>query len=95
MSVERDEEDHPPPSSRQRAFIDLWNLRWPFGDAVDYCVFRCDLTSKGRVEMIAALTDLIKHDEDRVTIIDLGPAEGMAEDRVFWGSTELKRAIHG
>lgn len=45
--------------------------------------------------MIAALTDLIKHDEDRLMIIDLDPAEGMAEDRVFWGSTELKRAIHG
>jgi len=53
-----------------------------FGDAVHYSVFRCDLTPKGRVEMIAALTDLIKHDEDRVMIIDLGPAEGMADDRI-------------
>jgi len=53
-----------------------------FGDAVHYSVFRCDLTPKGRVEMIAALTGLIKHDEDRVMIIDLGPVEGMAEDRI-------------
>lgn len=53
-----------------------------FGDAIHYSVFRCDLTPKGRVEMIAALTELIKHDEDRVMIIDLGPVEGMAEDRI-------------
>jgi len=53
-----------------------------FGDAVHYSVFRCDLTPKGRVEMIAALTGLIKPDEDRVMIINLGPSEGMAEDRI-------------
>ena len=68
-----------------------------FGDPVHYSVFRCDLTPKGRAEMIAALTDLIKHDEDRVMIIDLGPAEGMAEDRIeFLGvhiAEERKNAI--
>jgi len=62
-----------------------------FGDAVHYSVFRCDLTPKGRVEMIAALTGLIKHDEDRVMIIDLGPAEGMAEERIqFLGAHSAK-----
>ena len=53
-----------------------------FGDPLHYSVFRCDLTPKGRVELIAALTNLIKHDEDRVMIIDLGPADGTAEDRI-------------
>ena len=28
------------------------------------------------------LTELIKHDEDRVMIIDLGPAEGSEERRI-------------
>ena len=68
-----------------------------FGDAVHYSVFRCDLTPKGRAEMIAALTDLIKHDEDRVMIINIGPVEGMAEDRIeFLGvhrSEEKENAI--
>jgi CRISPR-associated protein Cas2 len=68
-----------------------------FGDAVHYSVFRCDLTPKGRVEMIAALTGLIKHDEDRVMIINIGPVEGMAEDRIeFLGvhrSEEKENAI--
>lgn len=68
-----------------------------FGDAVHYSVFRCDLTPKGRVEIIAALTVLIKHDEDRVMIIDLGPAEGMADDRIeflgFHSPKERENAI--
>ena len=53
-----------------------------FGEPVHYSVFRCDLTSKGRVEMVAALTELINLDEDRVMIIDLGPVEGRIEDRI-------------
>jgi len=53
-----------------------------FGEALHYSVFRCDLTPKGRVEMVVALTELIKHNEDRVMIIDLGPAEGSIERRV-------------
>lgn len=53
-----------------------------FGEPLHYSVFRCDLTPKGRVEMIAALTDLIKQNEDRIMIIDLGPAEGSVERRI-------------
>lgn len=53
-----------------------------FGEAVHYSVFRCDLTPKGRVELIAALTDLIKHDQDRIMIVDLGPADGRAAQRI-------------
>jgi CRISPR-associated protein Cas2 len=32
--------------------------------------------------MIAALTDLIKQNEDRIMIIDLGPAEGSVDNRI-------------
>lgn len=53
-----------------------------FGEAIHYSVFRCDLTPKGRVEMIAALTDLIKYDQDRIMIVDLGPADGKATQRI-------------
>jgi len=53
-----------------------------FGEPVHYSVFRCDLTPKGRVEMVAALTELIKEDEDRVMIIDLGPKDGRVEERI-------------
>ena len=53
-----------------------------FGDPIHYSVFRCNLTDKGRVELTAALTEIIKHDEDRIMIVDLGPLDGRVEDRI-------------
>jgi len=47
-----------------------------FGDHLQYSVFRCDLNAKDRVRMVSALTDVIKHDEDQVLIIPLGPPDG-------------------
>lgn len=69
-----------------------------FGDSIHYSVFGCSLTPKGKIEMVAALADLIKHDEDRVMIVDLGPLEGKVEDRIeFMGvhpaATERKAII--
>jgi CRISPR-associated protein Cas2 len=37
--------------------------------------------------MMAALSYLIKHDEDRVMIVDLGPLEGRVEDRIEFMGT--------
>jgi CRISPR-associated protein Cas2 len=47
-----------------------------FGAPLQYSVFACDLTPQEKVTMIAALSDLINHREDRVLIIDAGPTEG-------------------
>ena len=49
-----------------------------FGDHLQYSVFRCDLTDRRRVELIASLHDLIDHTTDQVLIIDLGPIDGRA-----------------
>jgi len=51
-----------------------------FGDHLQFSVFRCDLSERERVEMVATLHPLIKHDEDQVLIIDLGPCDGRAAD---------------
>jgi CRISPR-associated protein Cas2 len=53
-----------------------------FGDPIHYSVFRCNLTDKGKVELMVALSEIIKHDEDRIMIVDLGPLDGRAEDRI-------------
>ena len=53
-----------------------------FGDPLHYSVFRCHLIPQWRVEMIAAITDVIKHDEDRVMVIDLGPSDTSIEKRI-------------
>ena len=47
-----------------------------FGDALQYSVFACDLSSKERVIMEEALTEIMDLKEDRVIIIDVGPVEG-------------------
>ena len=53
-----------------------------FGDALQYSVFACDLSSRERVIMEEALTEIIDLKEDRVIIIDIGPAEGRGENVV-------------
>ena len=55
-----------------------------FGDPIHYSVFRCNLTDKGKVELIAALSEIIKHDEDRIMIVDLGPLDGRVEGRIVF-----------
>ena len=53
-----------------------------FGDALQYSLFACDLSSKERVLMEEALTEIIDLKEDRVIIVDIGPAEGRGESVV-------------
>ena len=65
-----------------------------FGDPLHYSVFRCDLSAKGKVELVAALTDIIKHDEDRVMIINLGPIEGQVDKRIDFLGIRPKMSDH-
>ena len=53
-----------------------------FGDALQYSVFACDLSSKERVIMEEALTEIIDLEKDRVIIVDVGPVEGRGADVV-------------
>jgi CRISPR-associated protein Cas2 len=67
-----------------------------FGEPVHYSVFRCDLTPRGKVEMVAVLTDLIAADEDRIMIINLGPSDGRVEEQIeFLGVHDSKREQEG
>jgi len=65
-----------------------------FGKPIHYSVFRCDLTPKGKVEMVAALADLIKPDEDRIMIVDLGPLDGLALDRIEFLGVKPQKIKH-
>ncbi|HCC32386.1 MAG TPA: CRISPR-associated endonuclease Cas2 [Clostridiales bacterium] len=51
-----------------------------FGEAVQYSVFLCSLSPQERVILLAALSELINHKEDRVMIVDLGPAGGRGQE---------------
>jgi len=50
-----------------------------FGEHLQYSVFECDLNPAEKVQMERLLNELIKHDEDQVIFVTLGPAEGRGE----------------
>jgi CRISPR-associated protein Cas2 len=45
------------------------------GDWLQLSIFQCRLSRRGMVELRAALAEIVKHDEDHVLFLDLGPAE--------------------
>ena len=52
------------------------------GTHLQFSVFECDLTLRERTSLERELKEVIKHDEDQVLFISLGPAEGRG-DRVI------------
>ncbi len=40
-------------------------------------IFQCRLSRRGVAELVATVDGIIKHDEDHVIILDLGPAESI------------------
>ena len=66
-----------------------------FGSPLHYSVFRCDLSKKSKIELIAALTNIINHEEDSVMIINLGPVNKSLDKKItFMGKKpEVERKI--
>lgn len=44
-----------------------------YGVHLQYSVFECDLAPMEKAQFEAKLSDIIKHDEDQVLFVDLGP----------------------
>src|ERR1044072_8682693 len=53
-----------------------------FGDALQYSVFRCDLSPAERVLLVEALTKVINHREDQIMLINLGPRDGHVQESI-------------
>ena len=60
----------------------VFNLMRGFGDHLQYSIFECQFTGSDLVRCREALRDVIKHTEDQVLFVNLGPAEGRG-DRVI------------
>lgn len=60
----------------------VFNLMRGFGDHLQYSIFECQFTASDLVRCREALRDVIKHSEDQVLFVNLGPAEGRG-DRVI------------
>lgn len=57
-----------------------------FGDPLQYSVFYCELTNVERQLMQADLWPILKFDEDRIMVVDLGPVGGRGDTCIeFWG----------
>ena len=57
----------------------VFKTRKNFGEHLQYSVFECDLSPQEKAELERKLEDWIKHDEDQVVFVTLGPSEGRGE----------------
>jgi CRISPR-associated endonuclease Cas2 len=52
------------------------------GEHVQFSVFRCELSERGREELISRLSLVINAKEDQVMFVDLGPSGTSAGERI-------------
>jgi CRISPR-associated protein Cas2 len=50
-----------------------------FGDHLQYSIFECQFTAIDLAKCRHVLGEIIKHNEDQVLFVDLGPTEGRGE----------------
>ncbi len=53
----------------------LFKLMHGYGEWLQLSVFQCRLTRRRRVELTAAINEVINHNQDHVLILDLGPVD--------------------
>lgn len=53
----------------------VFKLMKGFGDWLQLSVFQCRLSRRRHAELIALLDGIIKHGDDALLVIDLGPAD--------------------
>jgi CRISPR-associated protein Cas2 len=67
-----------------------------FGDPLQYSVFLCELSRAERALMEMALRRTVLSQEDSVIVVDLGPARGMASNRIAeLGVSRIRRPERG
>ena len=63
-----------------------------FGDPLQYSVFRCELTVQERQLLKEALWAILNWNEDRVMLVDLGPARNRGRRCIrFWGTPRVEK----
>ena len=62
-----------------------------FGNALQYSVFRCELSPMQLHKLKEQLWEILNLDEDRVMLVDLGPAGARGDECVeFWGKCRME-----
>lgn len=71
----------------ERRWRRIFRLMRGYGEWVQLSVFQCRLSRQRHAELIALLDGMIKHGEDHVITIDIGPAEGVTPRVTSLGKT--------
>ena len=62
-----------------------------FGEAVQYSIFRCELSPPERQLMKEALWEILNWEYDRVMLVNLGPTGARGDECVeFWGKPKVE-----
>jgi len=65
------------------------------GDALQYSVFRCELSPMELQKLKDVLWPILNLAEDRVMIVDLGPTKGRGDDCIeYWGDPRATPTDH-
>lgn len=59
-----------------------YKLMCAHGDPLQYSVFQCDLSASERIVLIERLVEILNLKEDRILIVDVGPAEGRGQANI-------------
>ncbi|MBB5038163.1 CRISPR-associated endonuclease Cas2 [Prosthecobacter dejongeii] len=68
--------------SNDRRLRKVFKICKDHGTHLQFSVFECDLNPRELVQLQRTLKEVIKHDEDQVLFVSLGPSEGRG-DRVI------------
>ena len=66
----------------QKRLRKVFLLMQGHGERMQYSVFRCALSDRERITLIAKLTSVVKHDADQVLFFPLGPVGGVDDQRI-------------
>ena len=61
--------------SDQKRWRRVFKAMHGYGEWIQLSVFQCRLSRRHRAEMETRLRELVKHGEDHVLLIDVGPAD--------------------
>jgi CRISPR-associated protein Cas2 len=69
----------------------IYRIMCGAGDAVQYSVFRCELTDVELHKIQTALWSELNLNEDRIMVVDLGPIDGRGDGCIeFWGNPKVE-----
>lgn len=64
-----------------------------YGEHYQLSIFRCELSASEKVQMVSDLEPILKHDEDQVLIVHLGPPRGQHASAMETLGLPLPRAV--